>query len=80
VADQKDAAAGGTETGATDNEQSDSEGFMTVTRSGRGVRAPTRLIQDSELGRTSMLSSIEKNYYSALFELGCGMADMQYGL
>jgi Reverse transcriptase (RNA-dependent DNA polymerase) len=80
AADQEDEATGGAESGNTDNEQSDSEGFIAVTRSGRGVRAPTRLIQESEFGNTSVLSSIEKNYYSALLELGCGMVDMQYDM
>lgn len=46
--------------------------FKMVTRSGRFVRPPSRLIEDSEWGAAApRITSAERNYYSALLEMGC---------
>ena len=44
--------------------------FRTISRTGRKIRRPQRLIETDEFGSSGLLTKMEENYYSALMEIG----------
>ena len=43
--------------------------FRMVTRGGRSINHPRRLIEDPEFGQTGLVLVVEQNYYASLIEI-----------